>query len=65
MEGRAFQANGIDVKRAGGVSKFPLLCLLRQDVQNAGFASAFVPFYLGRVKFCGLLGHFKIWEYAC
>ena len=55
MKGRAFQANGIDVKRFGGVSRFPLSCLLRQDVQNAGFASAFVQFYLGQVKFCGLL----------
>lgn len=31
----------------------------RQDVQNVGFASAFVPFYLGWVKFWG---HFKISE---
>lgn len=58
MEGRVFQANGIDVKRVGGVSKFSLSGLLRQDVQNAGFASAFVQFYLGRVKFCGLLWTF-------
>lgn len=29
MEGRAFQANGIDLKRVGGVSKFPLSRLLR------------------------------------
>lgn len=33
------------MKRIGGVSKFPLSCLLRQDVQNVGFASAFVLFY--------------------
>lgn len=30
----------------------------RQDAQNMGFTSAFVQFYLGQVKFCGLLWTF-------
>lgn len=65
MGGRAFQANGIDLKRVGGVSKFPLSRLLRLQGRMCRMWDLPQPlfhFIWAGSSSVALSGHFKISE---